>query len=524
MQIVHHYLKNAAEKHPHKAALIYEDRSWSYRELDDLSDNLAGHLITCGLKPGERVVIFMDNIPEAVVALYAVLKAGGVFVMVSGALKAKKLAYILADSGCTMMITQSYKSAIVQAALETVRDDVKPVWLHDRDSKSDGRALSGCSWEVVTTVPAQSVSFPDVGSRDLAALIYTSGSTGVPKGIISAHYNIVSAAGSIISYLENSADDVIINVLPLSFDYGLYQALMTVMSGGTLILEKTFMYPVKVLRKIEEFRVTGFPLVPTLLTMILKNANLERFDLSGLRFISSTGAALTTMSIRALRKVLPHVALYSMYGLTECKRVSYLPPSLIDTKPESVGIPMPDCLTCIVDDKGHTVPIGQTGELIIKGPHVMQGYWNDPELTSRVFRRDETTGETWLYSGDLFRQDEDGLLYFVGRRDDLIKTKGERVSPKEIENVIAGHPDVSEVAVIGIPDDMLGKAIKAFIVLKDGAPSDQKEILKYCAENMETIMVPKYINFKENLPRTANGKIDKKQLILDSEKPSAEGE
>jgi acyl-CoA synthetase (AMP-forming)/AMP-acid ligase II len=202
-----------------------------------------------------------------------------------------------------------------------------------------------------------------------------------------------------------------------------------------------------------------------------------------------------------------------MYGLTECKRVSYLPPECIDTKPGSVGIPMPGCEVRIVDEMGRPVKDGQTGELIIRGDNVMQGYWNDPVLTDKTFLKEMSTGEIWLWSGDLFRKDEEDFLYYVGRKDDLIKTKEERVSPKEIENIIAQNPDVEEVAVIGVPDELLGKAIKAFVVLKDSTFSTSNDIQKYCAEHLEVNIVPRFIEFIKELPRTANGKIDKASLV-----------
>lgn len=519
MNLIQNTLSDSATKFPEKPAVIYEEHRFTYRELDALTTDFAGHLADMGVETGDRVVIFMDNIPEVVIALYAILKAGGVFVIVSGALKAAKLRYIIEDTACKILISQPYKSGIVNDALKA--SHIKPKFIWTEDEKNKLQVLKDIKdyFSIDKTNVDSKRPMVDrvkpihTADSELAALIYTSGSTGEPKGIMSTHQNMIGAARSIISYLKNTSDDVIINVLPLSFDYGLYQVLMTIMFGGTLILEKTFMYPAKILQKMETFKVTGFPLVPTLLAMILKNNSLHRYDLSSLRYITSTGAMLPENHIRQLRKNVPEADIYSMYGLTECKRVSYLPPDWIDTKPGSVGVPIPGCEVRLVDERGRPVETGQTGELIIRGDNVMQGYWNDPVLTDKTFRKDPISKEIWLWSGDLFRQDEEGLLYFINRKDDLIKTKGERVSPREIENIIAQNPDVEEVAVIGIPDDLLGMAIKAFVVLKDSIFSTSNDIQKFCAEHLEVNMVPRFIKFIKKMPRTPNGKIDKASLV-----------
>jgi long-chain acyl-CoA synthetase len=347
---------------------------------------------------------------------------------------------------------------------------------------------------------------------DLATIIYTSGSTGEPKGVMSAHYNVVAAARSISTYLENVENDIILSALPLSFDYGLYQVLMAFLFGGTLILEKSFVYPYKVIERLIQEKATGFPIVPTMLAILLQMDDLNKFDFSALRYISNTAAALPAAHIRKLRALLPHVSIYSMYGLTECKRVSYLPPKDIDRKTESVGIPMPNEEVFIVNDSGEELGPGEIGELVVRGSNVMQGYWNSPEETARRFRPGRFRGDALLYTGDLFKKDAEGYLYFVARKDDMIKTKGERVSPKEIENTLCELEEVAEAAVIGVPDDIFGLAIKAFVVTRDGTRLTEEQVMKYCLQNLEPFMVPKYVEFMEAFPKSASGKIDKKQL------------
>ncbi|MEX1352289.1 MAG: AMP-binding protein, partial [Desulfobacterales bacterium] len=347
---------------------------------------------------------------------------------------------------------------------------------------------------------------------DLATIIYTSGSTGEPKGVMSAHYNVVAAATSIATYLENVENDIILSALPLSFDYGLYQILMAFLFGGTVVLEKSFVYPYKVLERLIEEKATGFPIVPTMLALLLQIEDLGKFDFSSLRYISNTAAALPVAHIKKLRALFPQVNIYSMYGLTECKRVSYLPPKDIDRRPGSVGIPMPNEEVFVVDENGKELEPGEIGELVVRGSNVMQGYWNAPEETALRFRPGRYRGDAMLYTGDLFKKDEEGFLYFVARKDDMIKTKGERVSPKEIENTLCELDGVAEAAVIGVPDDIYGQAVKAFIVAKKNIELTEKTVMNYCLKNLEPFMVPKYLEIRDSLPKSPSGKIDKKQL------------
>jgi acyl-CoA synthetase (AMP-forming)/AMP-acid ligase II len=347
---------------------------------------------------------------------------------------------------------------------------------------------------------------------DLATLIYTSGSTGEPKGVMSTHHNMISAARSIIQYVGNVEDDIILDVLPLSFDYGLYQVIMAFMFSGTVVLEKSFLYLHRILERIAQEKVTGFPIVPTIVAMLLKLQDLTKYDFSTLRYMTNTGAALPVEHIRRLRSMFPQVTMVSMFGLTECKRVCYLPPEELDRRPSSVGKAMPNCEVFVVDEDGQEVAPGQTGELIIRGSNVMQGYWADPKLTAKTYRDGAYPSGRILYSGDYFRRDEQGFLYFLGRKDDMIKSKGERISAKEVENNICGMEGVAEVAVIGMPDEIFGQAIKVYIVPAPQVELTEKQVLRYCSANMETFMVPKYVEFLDCLPKTPNGKIDKKRL------------
>jgi long-chain acyl-CoA synthetase len=326
------------------------------------------------------------------------------------------------------------------------------------------------------------------------------------------HLNMVSAARSIRTYLELQGDDRIVCVLPLAFDYGLYQVLMAFLVGATVVLERSFSFPVKVLETMVKERVTVFPGVPTAFSLLMNLKTLREHPLPHLRKITNTAAALSEEHIRQLRNLFPQAQLYSMYGLTECKRVTYLPPDQLDIRPTSVGRGMPNEEVWLADENGKRLPNGSTGELVIRGSNVMRGYWDKPEQTAKRLKPGPIAGEMVLYSGDIFRTDAEGWLYFVARKDDIIKSRGEKVSPREVENVLYGMPGILEAAVVGVPDPVLGEAVKAFVTLKAGTTLTEREVIKYCASKLESFMAPKYVAFVDELPKTDTGKIKKTGL------------
>lgn len=519
--LLHECLTDAAARFPDKTAVVAGPERWKYRDLDHCSGRLAAALLEEGVRRHDRVVVFLDNSPESVISLYGILKMGGTFVILNSGMKAKKLSYILNDSGAVALIAHAAKANVVEEAVRNASSCSLVIWVGDRQSVPKGGVSRSRSWEEILRSSAELKEIlpgeqgrgngPGTIDQDLAALIYTSGSTGEPKGVMSTHHNMMSASRSIIQYLGNRHDDIILDVLPLSFDYGLYQVLMSVRFGGTVVFE-SFHYPVKVLQCIERERVTGLPLVPTIAAFLLKVQDLKKYDLRSLRYMTNTGAALPVDHIRRLRSLFPDVKLFSMFGLTECKRVCFLSPEEVDRRPGSVGKAIPNCEVFVIDEEGRELKPGEVGELVIRGSNVMRGYWNAPEITAKAYRPGRIPGETWLHSGDYFRSDEEGFLYFVGRKDDMIKCKGERVSPKEVENVLCDFEAVAEAAVIGVADEIFGQAIRAFVVLRDGAQPTGKDILRHCSSRLEPFMMPKYVEFLTEMPKTANGKTDKECL------------
>jgi acyl-CoA synthetase (AMP-forming)/AMP-acid ligase II len=315
-----------------------------------------------------------------------------------------------------------------------------------------------------------------------------------------------------MTYIENTPDDIILNVLPISFDYGLYQVLMAIKAGATLILEKSFAFPQAIFNRLTEEKATGFPLVPTMAALILQMKDLQPGAFPHLRYLTNTAAALPPAHILRLQELFPGTRIYSMYGLTECKRCTYLPPSELAKRTSSVGIAIPGTEAYVVDDNGTRVAPGETGELVIRGAHVMKGYWENPEATDKALKPGPFPWEKVLHTGDLFRTDEDGFLYFVGRKDDIIKTRGEKVSPKEVENVLYALPGIREAAVVGSPDPILGHAIKAVVALAPGTELTEQNIIRHCAKHLEDFMVPKIVEFRDELPKTESGKISRRQV------------
>lgn len=508
--MVQDFLENSAANTPHKEALICSNERLTYAQIDAMANRVAAHLRAEGVCRGDRVVLYLPNTVELVVGIFAVLKAGGVFVSINHTTKEDKLLYMLNDCRATAVVARGRDAALVER-LFTAVPSLKTAVLTERHAETAAENHPHITaWSAIQTqYDGQRPSRLGI-DRDLACLIYTSGSTGEPKGVMSAHHNVVFAASSIIHYLQNSPDDIVIVTLPLSFDYGLYQLLMVFKFGGTLVLEKGFTYPAQILRLMEQEKVTGFPGVPTIFALLL-NMDLSSYDLRHLRYITNTAAALPPSHIEKIGQIFPWATMYSMYGLTETKRTLYLPPDQLAIRPGSVGIAIPGTEVWLEDEAGNRLPAGEVGELVIRGGHVMMGYWERPEATAVRYRPGPVAGERVCYSGDLFRMDDEGYLYFVGRKDDIIKSRGEKVAPKEVENVLYSLPGVVETAVIGVPDPVLGQAIKAILVVPDGSLTE-RQVLAHCKAHLEDFMVPQQIEFRDELPKTSSGKIKKTGL------------
>ena len=510
--LVNDFLSSSVKSSPQKVGLVFRKKRLSYSEIDKLSNKLANVLVSKGVKRGDRVGIYLDNSVEAVISVFGILKADAVFVIINFSTKPNKLAYVLNNCRMKALITDFNKFETISRVCQKTSHLSFVLFSGDEAGKVRTDPEKFLIYEEQSN---SAPSYPPVCESidmDLATIIYTSGTTGTPKGVMMTHLNMVSAANSITTYLENTSSDVILNVLPLSFDYGLYQLLMAFKIGGTLVLDKTFLYPFEIVRTLINEKITGFPGVPTIFALLLQLENLKKYDFERLRYITNTAAALPVSHVKKLREVFPKTKIYLMYGLTECKRVSYLPPEEMEKRPDSVGKGMPNEEVWIVDEKGEKAMPYQIGELVVRGSNVMMGYWELPQETNKVLRPGKYLWEKVLYTGDLFKMDQEGFLHFVGRKDSMIKSRGEKISPKEIENVLYELEEVAEAVVVGIPDEILGEAIKAMVVLKEGAFLSEEQILKHCAQNLEDFMVPRVVEFRSALPKTESGKIKKSAL------------
>ncbi|MBN2764180.1 MAG: AMP-binding protein [Bacteroidales bacterium] len=506
MILVQHFLENSAERLPEKTALICDGQYLSYNEIEKRANSLAQALIANNLQRGERVILFMPNSIELVISIFAVLKADGVFVVINSSTKYEKLLYILKDSLAAGLITSGNQKELFLNLQKDLPELKIKILKQTKNQKIDGVI----SFEtILNTFPAKR-PVPKNIDVDLACLVYTSGSTGEPKGVMSDHNNVVFAATSVTTYLENTEEDIVLNFLPFSFDYGLYQLIMTFKFGGTLVLEKGFTFPGLVLKRMEEEKVSGFPGVTTVFNRIIR-MELEQYDLSSIRYLTNTAEALPPEVILRLQQKFPAAKVFSMYGLTETQRTLYMPPDKLNSRLDSVGIAIPGTEVWLIDEEGNRLEPGSSGELVVRGRHVMRGYWNDSASTAKRFRPGQIPGERICYTNDLFRMDEEGYLYFIARKDDILKCGGEKVSPVEIEKVLYKLEGIIEAAVIGVPDPIQGQTVKAFIVT-DKTDLSAKQVLAHCRVFLEDYMMPRMIEFRDQLPKTISNKIKKSAL------------
>lgn len=510
-------LLSSTHRNPDKTAIIVKGESYSYALLKEHAENMARHFIDAGISKGDRVAVYMDNSWQCIVSIYAATLAGAVFLVINPQTKADKLRYILDDCETKILVSAAVLANELTQALAKSGTITEVIITGRIESVKAYSHFQLVSFEHIIAKNDSVANFPAIIPNDLAALIYTSGSTGFPKGVMMTHQSMVFTCWSLIEYLRLSEEDRILLLLPLAFDYGLYQLLMAITIGGTLIAEQSFIFTASIYKNIEEYRPTVFPGVPTIYAMMIA-ANKE----SGLSFdcikkVTNTAASLPAEFIPDLKKIFPHALIFKMYGLTECKRVCFLEPELLDEKPSSVGKAIPGTEVFLLSQDGNPVPAGEPGILHIRGPHVMAGYWNKEALSNEMLKPGKLPGEKVLCSNDWFKMDEDGFLYFQGRNDDIIKTRGEKVSPLEIENVIYRIKGVREVAALGVPDIVMGQSIVVYLTTHDSVVLSEKEVQRACMACLEQFMVPQKVIFLSEMPKSTNGKINKKELLLKSE-------
>jgi len=512
--LVHELILHTALQAPNADALFYQGQSLRYDELAGAIESIASSLINIGLHPNERVAIYLEKRIETVVGLFGAAYAGGVFVPINPLLKAEQVSHILNDCNVKILLTSIDRLQHLAQVLPDCADLHTIILVETSDILPSLARINIVRWHDLIHTPFSCNKHRRIDS-DMAAILYTSGSTGKPKGVVLSHRNLVAGAQSVASYLNNTRDDRILSVLPLSFDYGLSQ-LTTAFSVGASVVLVNHLFPRDIVKAVIDDRITGLAAVPPLWIQL---AQLPWPIELSLRYITNSGGALQKTTLDRLRSCFPHAQIFLMYGLTEAFRSTYLPPSEIDRRPNSIGKAIPNAEVMVVRNDGTVCEAHEAGELIHRGALVSLGYWNDPEKTAERFKpapshiNELPLKEIAVWSGDTVRMDEDGFFYFIGRQDEMIKVSGYRVSPTEVEEVLYAHPMVKEAIVFGVPHPLLGQAIIALVVPHEQQLLTSLILKKKCQSHLPSYMVPSLIEMQtEQLPRNTNGKIDRKSL------------
>lgn len=513
----------SARRTPQARTLTFGSSHMTYAELDQQVQQFAAGLMGLGLARGERVAIYLEKRFETVVASFGAPAAGGVFVPVNPLLKPEQVAFILQDCNVRVLVTSPERLMLLKdhlAQCHDLRHVVLTAAATGANTADNAAPLSVVEWHDLLASPVRAGH--RVIDTDMVAILYTSGSTGRPKGVVLSHRNMVAGAKSVASYLENNGQDTLLAALPLSFDAGFSQ-LTTAFHVGARVVLLNYLMPRDVLKSMEREGVTGLTAVPPLYIQL---AQLEWPSVIGekLRYFANTGGRMPRETLTLLRQRVPCAQPFLMYGLTEAFRSTYLPPQEVDRRPDSIGKAIPNAEILVLREDGSPCAPHEPGELVHRGALVGMGYWNDAEKTAERYKllASDAPGrqpglqlpEYAVFSGDTVRQDEEGFLYFIGRRDEMMKTSGYRVSPTEVEEVLYATRMVGECVAFGVDHEVLGHAIQIIATPVDTTRDiDLKSLMAECRARMPAYMVPAHIDVRPGpLPRNPNGKIDRKLL------------
>lgn len=513
-----HDLLTGVARSPDKEAIVAGDKRYTYQDLEHATTRCAGVLSGLGLQRGDRVAIFLPKSFAECWAIFGTSRADGVFVPINSLMRPQQVRHIVSDCEARFLITDRQSWEALQSELGDVQSLMGILLVDDCLQDNDMRLVPMAFDRQVPAAPANKA----IG-EDLAAILYTSGSTGRPKGVMLSHRNLLAGARIVRTYLNVSQQDRLLSVLPFSFDYGLNQLLTAVEQGATLVL-LNFRFGNEIVDTLAKEKITGFAGVPTIWAIIARSApRIAKSDLSPLRYITNTGGAVPTETVTRLREILPTTDIFLMYGLTEAFRSTYLPPAELDRRPTSIGKAIPECEIFVLNQQGQRAAPGEPGILVHRGPTVSMGYWRRPEETANVLRpnplRDPTEGcDLVCYSGDLVRQDEDGFFYFMARNDAMIKSSGYRISPTEVEEQLMSSGAFHQVAVIGLPDPVIGQIVHA-VAVPSASDVSVADVLAACASELPAYMVPRNIELVDALPVSPNGKVDYKVLAAERNQP-----
>ncbi len=517
--LLHQLILESSVRAPDSPAVGFKGSELSYHELKDNILSIAEGLINVGLNKNDRVAIYLPKQFETVISFFSTSQAGGVFVPLNPLLKNQQVEYILQDSGARILITNNQR---LKALLPNLKKCPELETIISVDSVESNEInflpshIRFYNWGQLISIYDNNKTFHATTETDMASILYTSGSTGKPKGVVLSHLNMVSGAKSVTLYLKNTNQDRLLAILPFSFDYGLSQLTTAFYCGASVVL-LDYMFPVDITRTIEQEAITGLAAVPTL-WMQLKELSWSDDVKNRLRYITNSGGVLPVNIIENIRAQLPATEVFLMYGFTEAFRSTYLPPAQIDHRPESIGKAIPNAEIIVVNEHGQPCKPGEPGELVHIGPHVAIEYWKDPKNSAKCFRpapehlNEQSPKSKAAWSGDTVRMDKEGYMYFIGRKDDMIKTSGYRVSPTEIEEVIHTTGLANEVVVLGVPHATLGQAILVLITVDEGNPYCIEQIKYACKKILPNYMLPQHIEIVKQIPQNENGKFDRQIL------------
>jgi acyl-CoA ligase (AMP-forming) (exosortase A-associated) len=513
---IHQLVADAADRSPDVPAVTYKDATVSYLHLRRQLGDFAALLAALGLRRGERVAVYLDKRIETVVALFGSSAADCVFVPVNPLLKPAQVGYILRDCGVRLLVTSAERLELLRGELQESKS-VEHVVVVGAAAAAGAGPEPGQRY-AVSPWPEASAASPATPAAhaidvDMAAILYTSGSTGRPKGVVLSHRNLIAGAASVASYLGNQPDDVILSVLPLSFDAGLSQ-LTTAFEVGAHVVLHNYLLPADAVRLCARHQVTGLTGVPPLWIQ-LAGQRWPAEATAHLRYFANTGGRMPKATLDRLRAIFPAARPYLMYGLTEAFRSTYLDPAEVDQRPDSIGKAIPNAEILVVRPDGSVCDPGEEGELVHRGALVAMGYWNDPERTAERFRPAPATNpslcstDVAVWSGDAVVRDEDGFLYFVGRSDEMIKTSGYRVSPTEVEEAAYETGLVGDAVALGLPDATLGQHVLLVVSPPAAGPVDTTALLAAMKKVLPAYMMPRRVEVKSQIPRSPNGKFDR---------------
>ncbi|WP_083256602.1 acyl-CoA ligase (AMP-forming), exosortase A system-associated [Rheinheimera salexigens] len=515
---IHDYILHSAAKYPDHPALYYKASSLTYSELTTALTKTAVLLQQLDLKRFDRVAIYLPKQFETVSAIFGCSMAGGVFVPINAGLKAQQVSYILQDCNVRILVTsQDRLKGLADELMHCA--DLHTVLLTDADDNPPTRLghLQVLSYHSAPAEMVESLSSRALTDADMAAILYTSGSTGKPKGVVLSHRNMLLGAQSVASYLHNVQHDVILALLPLSFDYGLSQLTTAFLTGASVVLLDFFLVQ-DVVRAVERHKVTAIAAVPPLWSQLAK-AKWHDGSAISVRYITNSGGAMPQTLLAQLQQIFKQAEPYLMYGLTEAFRSTYLDPRELANRPGSMGKAIPNAEIVVVREDGSLCGSNEPGELVHRGPLVSLGYWNAPEKTAERFKFDPVAPKgiqlppRAVWSGDTVRFDSEGYLYFIGRRDEMIKSSGYRISPTEVEEAVYQlSNELTDVAALGIEHAELGQAILVIFACQQGADINTAEWLLQLKRILPNYMLPKQLIQLQQMPKNANGKIDRNTL------------